>query len=52
MPAGTLQSTGVDFVCIPTADHERAVDLYGETLGLERVKQWGTGPEPNSRRAI
>jgi catechol 2,3-dioxygenase-like lactoylglutathione lyase family enzyme len=36
--------TGVDFVCVPTRDHDRAVEFYGETLGLERVKQWGSMP--------
>jgi predicted enzyme related to lactoylglutathione lyase len=29
--------TGVDFVSVPTQDLERAVDFYGETLGLERT---------------
>ncbi len=28
--------TGVDFVTIPTADLERAVEFYGTTLGLRR----------------
>ena len=36
--------TGVDFVCVPTRDHDRAVAFYGETLGLERGKRWGTMP--------
>jgi predicted enzyme related to lactoylglutathione lyase len=36
--------TGVDFVCIPTRDHDRAVRFYEETLGLERGKQWGSMP--------
>jgi predicted enzyme related to lactoylglutathione lyase len=35
---------GVDFVCVPTSDHERAVAFYEETLGLERGKQWGDRP--------
>ena len=42
--ATALQITGVDFVCIPTSDHDRAVKFYGETLGLPRVKQWGNRP--------
>ena len=42
--ANALQITGVDFVCIPTSDHDRAVTFYGETLGLPRVKQWGDRP--------
>jgi predicted enzyme related to lactoylglutathione lyase len=28
--------TGVDFVSVPTQDLDRAVQFYGETLGLER----------------
>jgi predicted enzyme related to lactoylglutathione lyase len=36
--------TGVDFVCIPTSDHDRAVAFYGETLGLEERKRWGDMP--------
>ncbi len=28
--------TGVDFFGIPTRDLERAVEFYGETLGLPR----------------
>jgi predicted enzyme related to lactoylglutathione lyase len=36
--------TGIDFVCIPTRDHERAVRFYGETLGLARGKSWGQLP--------
>jgi catechol 2,3-dioxygenase-like lactoylglutathione lyase family enzyme len=36
--------TGVDFVCVPTRDHDRAVAFYGETLGLERLKRWGDKP--------
>lgn len=40
----TLQITGVDFVAIPTSDHERACAFYGGTLGLPKVKQWGDGP--------
>lgn len=42
--ATTALITGVDFVCIPTRDHERAVEFYGETLGLERLKSWGQMP--------
>ena len=36
--------TGVDFVCVPTKDWETAKDFYGDTLGLERSKQWGNMP--------
>jgi len=53
----TPQITGVDFVCVPTRDHDRAAEFYSETLGLERVKQWGNMPatefkgrQPHARR--
>lgn len=36
--------TDVDFVCVPTSDHDRAVAFYGETLGLEKGKRWGDMP--------
>ena len=36
--------TGTDFIVIGTADIDRAVEFYGETLGLERSKQWGKMP--------
>jgi catechol 2,3-dioxygenase-like lactoylglutathione lyase family enzyme len=35
---------GVDFVCVPTRDHDRAVEFYEQTLGLERGKRWGAMP--------
>lgn len=44
MSTATRQITGVDFVCIPTSDHARAVAFYEDTLGLERGKQWGSRP--------
>jgi len=40
----SLQITGVDFVSVPTRDHDRAVAFYGETLDLERGRQWGDRP--------
>lgn len=36
--------TGVDFICVPTRDFDRASEFYGETLGLERSKRWGDRP--------
>ena len=42
--AASIEITGVDFVCIPTTDHDRACEFYGELLGLPKVKQWGTRP--------
>ena len=44
MATATTVITGVDFVCVPTRDHDRAVEFYGETLGLERLKRWGDMP--------
>jgi predicted enzyme related to lactoylglutathione lyase len=44
MSTATTLITGVDFVCVPTSDHDRAVEFYGETLGLERLKRWGDMP--------
>jgi catechol 2,3-dioxygenase-like lactoylglutathione lyase family enzyme len=40
----SIEVTGVDFVCIPTTDHDRACAFYGETLGLPKVKRWGDRP--------
>ncbi len=36
--------TGVDYVCIPTTDHDRACAFYGETLGLQQKQRWGDRP--------
>ena len=44
MSTATQTITGVDFVCIPTSDHVRAVDFYENVLGLEKGKQWGSRP--------
>lgn len=44
MTTATILITGVDFVCVPTRDHDRATEFYGETLGLERLKRWGDKP--------
>ena len=44
MSTATTLITGVDFVCVPTRDHDRAVEFYGETLGLERRQRWGEMP--------
>ena len=42
--AEATKVTGTDFVCVGTTDIDRAVKFYGETLGLERSKQWGNMP--------
>ncbi len=39
-----MQITGVDFITVPTRDFDKASEFYGETLGLERSKRWGTMP--------
>jgi predicted enzyme related to lactoylglutathione lyase len=44
MTVATPMITGVDFVCVPTSDHDRAVAFYEETLGLTRGKSWGDMP--------
>lgn len=44
MSSATIQITGVDFVCVPTRDHDRAVEFYRDMLGLEHRKQWGDHP--------
>jgi catechol 2,3-dioxygenase-like lactoylglutathione lyase family enzyme len=36
--------TGVDFICVPTQDYEKADAFYGDVLGLERSKRWGKMP--------
>lgn len=36
--------TGTDFVVIGTTDIDRACEFYGDTLGLQRSKQWGNMP--------
>jgi catechol 2,3-dioxygenase-like lactoylglutathione lyase family enzyme len=36
--------TGVDFVCVPTQDFDRAVAFYGDVLGLPERKRWGNAP--------
>jgi catechol 2,3-dioxygenase-like lactoylglutathione lyase family enzyme len=35
---------GTDFICVPTQNYEAASKFYGETLGLEFSKKWGTHP--------
>jgi predicted enzyme related to lactoylglutathione lyase len=49
MPTSAISITGVDFVCVPTRDHDRAVEFYDETLGLERGKRWGERPATEFR---
>ena len=44
MSTSTSQVTGVDFICVPTKDFEKAIEFYGEVLGLRESKQWGDMP--------
>jgi predicted enzyme related to lactoylglutathione lyase len=39
-----MNVTGVDFITVPTRDFEVADRFYGDVLGLERSKQWGSMP--------
>ena len=39
-----MNITGVDFITVPTRDYEKAEQFYGDVLGLERSKQWGSMP--------
>ena len=36
--------TGVDFVCVPTADFDASVAFYGDTLGLPQIDRYGQMP--------
>ena len=39
-----MEITGTDFITVPTQDFEKASKFYGDVLGLERSKQWGSMP--------
>jgi predicted enzyme related to lactoylglutathione lyase len=39
-----MNVTGVDFITVPTQDYEKAERFYGDVLGLDRSKQWGSMP--------
>jgi predicted enzyme related to lactoylglutathione lyase len=39
-----MKVTGVDFITVPTRDFPKADAFYGDVLGLERSKQWGSMP--------
>ena len=39
-----MKITGIDFVCVPTRDYEKAAEFYGGVLGLEFRKRWGDMP--------
>jgi catechol 2,3-dioxygenase-like lactoylglutathione lyase family enzyme len=44
MASQTSLITGVDFLCVPTADIERSAAFYGGVLGLPELKRWGRMP--------
>jgi catechol 2,3-dioxygenase-like lactoylglutathione lyase family enzyme len=39
-----MNISGVDFITVPTQDYDKADEFYGDVLGLERSKQWGSMP--------
>jgi catechol 2,3-dioxygenase-like lactoylglutathione lyase family enzyme len=39
-----MNVTGVDFICVPTRDYEKASEFYGGVLGLECSTRWGNMP--------
>ena len=39
-----MKVSGVDFICVPVDDIDKAREFYGEVLGLEFGKQWGDMP--------
>ena len=39
-----MNVSGVDFICVPVTDIDKAREFYGEVLGLEFGKQWGDMP--------
>ena len=44
MATQTKIVSGTDFITVATQDYERAAEFYGETLGLEFSKRWGSMP--------
>jgi predicted enzyme related to lactoylglutathione lyase len=44
MPTKTSLITGTDFITVSTKDFDRAVDFYGNVLGLPESKRWGNMP--------
>jgi catechol 2,3-dioxygenase-like lactoylglutathione lyase family enzyme len=44
MATRTQVISGTDFITVATQDYERAAGFYGETLGLEFSKRWGSMP--------
>jgi catechol 2,3-dioxygenase-like lactoylglutathione lyase family enzyme len=44
MTTQTQIISGTDFITVSTQDYERAAKFYGQTLGLEFSKRWGSMP--------
>jgi catechol 2,3-dioxygenase-like lactoylglutathione lyase family enzyme len=44
MATQTKVISGTDFITVSTQDYEGAARFYGETLGLEFSKRWGSMP--------
>ena len=44
MATSSSPIAGVDFVCVPVQDIDRAVEFYGGVLGLPERKRWGSMP--------
>jgi catechol 2,3-dioxygenase-like lactoylglutathione lyase family enzyme len=44
MTTETSLVTGTDFITVATKDFDRAVDFYGNVLGLPESKRWGQMP--------
>jgi len=44
MATGAQLVRGVDFICVPTQDYEKAAEFYGGVLGLRFGKRWGQMP--------
>jgi predicted enzyme related to lactoylglutathione lyase len=44
MSSPTTLVTGVDFVCVPTADFDAAIAFYGDVLGLPCIDRYGRMP--------
>jgi catechol 2,3-dioxygenase-like lactoylglutathione lyase family enzyme len=44
MSTSTSLVSGVDFICVPTKDFDKAIEFYGSVVGLRESKQWGDMP--------
>ncbi len=44
MPTQTPLITGTDFITVATRDYDAAAEFYGNVLGLQFRKRWGSMP--------